>query len=796
MLKPILSLALVCSLNVLAKAAPSIDVDYSKFLEPHDMVWDVVPHEWAVAPYSGNGNVGFTLFQNEKDPANAVSLHLGRHDYYDHREPLEGAELNWIYNCRLPLGRFQITTKGDITGADFRLHLWDAELTGKVVTTEGSFQIQALTHSTNDTVYAHVSSVTGEEVSVKWIPDVPFSSVREILNRGGGPKGGSWDKMRTAPYELPPEPTLTKEGDVHFSKQILYKHRGETTTGWNVKKAENNDLTLLASVHHSFPEKNSQEIVSANISKATALIEAKEFFSSHKKWWHEYYPQSFLTLDDPEKEAFYWIQMYKLGSAMRENGPILDLMGPWYKSTFWPMVWGDLNVQLQYWTHLTANRMSLGESLPNNLDKYAFNLEKNPPKSWKDSMHLGACFPQNCLSSGSHTPPDMLAWILHNYWLHCKFEANEERIKNNLFPLMRKTMNGYFNWMETRPVASDDGKLHLSPSWSPEYPAKWDEDCNFTIGLLRWTAQTLLDINKEHGIDDPLAEKWQEVIDTLVDFQIDENGMRIAKNTAFDIPHRHYSHLLPFYPLAIITPESKEDKEMLTKSVDHWLDVTYNSGKKITAMAVTGYTATGASSMYAWLEDSEKAYYYLDFLIKHKNISPNTMYAEGRNPVIESPLSFCTSLHDMLLQSWGRKDPVIRVLPACPKEWPNLAFHKLRAQGSFLVSAKRVDAETQFVHIKSLAGSPCSVKTDIDNPYVTIGSKSVSADTLKKNSAGAYIIPLKKGEEVTFSKKPLSEYAEGELVITNIEVAAENNHLFGYSEKTKRLPSHEHYKKK
>ena len=73
--------------------------------------------------------------------------------------------------------------------------------------------------------------------------------------------------------------------------------------------------------------------------------------------------------------------MYKLGSASRGNGPILDLMGPWYNRTFWPMVWGDLNVQLIYWTHLTANRMSIGESLPNNIDKYtAKNLEGNTPK--------------------------------------------------------------------------------------------------------------------------------------------------------------------------------------------------------------------------------------------------------------------------------------------------------------------------------------------------------------------------------------------------------------------------------
>ena len=102
-------------------------------------------------------------------------------------------------------------------------------------------------------------------------------------------------------------------------------------------------------------------------------------------------------------------------------------------------------------------------------------------------------------------------------------------------------------------------------------------------------------------------------------------------------------------------------------------------------MAVTGYTATGAASMCAWLGDSDQAYHDLDFLIQHQNVSPTTMYAEG-NPVIESPLSFATCIHDMLLQSWGG---IIGVFPAAPTLWGDVAFHQFRTQGAFLVSAKR-----------------------------------------------------------------------------------------------------------
>lgn len=780
MMKHFTTLLLTLSLSLLAHSIET-EINYDSFLKQHDMVWDQTPHRWEVAPYSGNGNIGFLFYKHPSDPANAISLHLGRHDYYDHRLPVGDQDYLWIYRGRLPLGRFQITFDGEISATDLRLSLYRAELTGKITTSKGAVTLQALTHSTSDAVYMHTQA-TDESVSYKWVPEVPYSSSRKTLDSGGGPKGGTWDEMRKAPYPLPPEPTLGTASGVAYCQQILHDHRGETTTTYHVEGDSTGSQTLLASVHHSFPEKNSREIAVANITSAQSALTDKTFLAEHYQWWAEYYPLSFITLNDPQKEAFYWIQIYKLGSAMRENGPILDLMGPWYHYTFWPMVWGDLNVQLQYWTHLTSNRISLGASLPNNIDKYAANLLKNTPEHWQDSAAISTCFPQDMLGNNSGKNPDMLAWILHNYWLHCTYDADQKRLKENFFPVLRQTMNSYLNWLSDSKAETVGGVLKLPKSWSPEYPGPWDHNCNFTNGLMRWTAQTLVDLNSQHGLDDPLAPKWQELLDTLPEFEIDTDGLRIAENTPFEKPHRHYSHLLPFYPLAVLTPDTPESKQLLKTSLDHWLKVS-TSGVEVQAMPVTGYTATGAASMYAWLQDHEKASYYLDFLIKHKNVSPTTMYAEG-NPVIESPLSFCTSLHDMLLQSWDRK---IRVLPACPQEWPDLAFHQLRTQGAFLVSAKRKGGQTLFVQVESLAGATCRIQTDIPSPAITINGIPVEAPTDKH---GLIMLDLKKGEVALLSAKELSP---DELTISPIPVPADKQNQFGYSQRSSALPGHKFY---
>ena len=73
------------------------------------------------------------------------------------------------------------------------------------------------------------------------------------------------------------------------------------------------------------------------------------------------------------------------------------------------------------------------------------------------------------------------------------------------------------------------------------------------------------------------------------------------------------------------------------------------------------------------------------------------MYKEA-GPVIETPLSGAQCIHDMLIQSWGG---TIRVFPAVSDVWGNVVFDDLRAEGAFLVSAKRENGKTKFVRIKA-----------------------------------------------------------------------------------------------
>ena len=120
----------------------------------------------------------------------------------------------------------------------------------------------------------------------------------------------------------------------------------------------------------------------------------------------------------------------------------------------------------------------------------------------------------------------------------------------------------------------------------------------------------------------------------------------------------------------------------------------------------------------------------------------------------------------MLLQSWDGK---IRVFPAVPDAWEDVAYSGLRTEGAFKVSASKKKGKTQFIHIKSLAGEPCIITPDITNPIFE-GKRNFTVQSLKNNT---YKIDLKKGEEVFISPKG----EDPEFIISPIHHTSQN--LFG-----------------
>ncbi|WPJ97282.1 hypothetical protein SH580_06120 [Coraliomargarita algicola] len=732
-------------------------IDWPSFIGRQDMKWEnEAPTDWLQAPYLGNGMLGLMLFQEKagfKNPEatndkNVLSLHVGRGDYNDNRPPVDGRDHTWIYRGRLPIGFYRIRSKGDVTGVDWRLDLWNAKLVGTVQTSVGSYQIESVVHAEFDSFYFKVTAEGDEAVDFEWQPQEAHSYPRRVCDRNAARKIANGEEVTgidkgftSMPYPKAPEVEVSLNPNGNISRQELYAESGELITAWKViEDTTDRSKTLVGSIAFSQAMGEALPQVKADMRRGLQEVEKGTYLSNHERWWNAYYPQSFVSISDDFWEQFYWLQMYKFASATRSNGMMLDVMGPWYQPGFWPMIWTDLNVQLTYWTHLTANRLEVGASLVNKTDQYTHNLITNVPEDWReDCLNAGTIFPADMVAPVGKSVADHMIWLLHDYWLQCRYADNANKMRDDLFPLLKRALNTNLRYIEEHPIDLGDGNIHFKNTWSPEYPGGRGVDINYTIALTKWAAETLLDINREHQLNDPKAAAWQHLLDNLTDYQVDETGLRIGRDIPFDKAHRHYSHLLAFYPLYDLTPD--KDRDLLKRSVDHWLRITQNlDNKKDTARSVTGYTCTGAASMYASLNDGDTALSYLRML-PFNNVSCTTMYAEG-NPVIESPFSAATAIHDMLLQSWG---DTIRIMPGVPSSWKDAHFRSLLCQGGATVSADRSEGQLIYVQIDSpKRARQLTFKMEMLDPQFAIIDSGgiVQSVSLRTNADGFYQVEL------------------------------------------------------
>lgn len=695
-------------------------IDWKNFMSQQDMIWTRLPQTWYEAPFMGNGSMGTYIC---KEPGkNAIRVDIGNSMVHDRR-----ADDKSIYGrCRLLIGYFLLQPAGEIQSGNMRLGLWNAETTGCIRTTKGEIKLKACVTSENPYIIVEAEATEGEKDFIwKFYPE-NTDSPRQ-LNAIRIKSKNHFKKD----YISNPVSQLSARNGVNYCWQPLLAGGGTATAWKEIRK--NNKSVLIISNAYSFPETNAMRKVE------TALANLQEndlpaLLKAHREWWHSYYPQSFVSLPDKKKENFYWAQMYKLASATRIGGGLLDNSGPWQVLTPWPNAWWNLNVQLSYWSVYASNRLELGMPLVNAIGSNLKNLISNVPEAYrKDAAALPVATDFSLAGEMVNVPGTEekaqvgnLPWICHNIWLQYRFSMDETILRNVLFPTLRRAINFYLPFLKE----DEQGKLHLKRTFSPEYGTA--EDCNYDIALLRWGCNTLLEATRILSVDDELIPRWKEVTEKLTDYPQDKNGMMIGKDVPFSRSHRHYSHLLMFYPLYLLNAEQSGSKELMEKSVEHWHSLPGN---------ILGYTYTGASSLYAAFGEGDKALEKLNGLFA-RTLRPNTMYMES-GPVIETPLSGAQCIHDMLLQSWGGK---IRVFPAVPSQWRDVQFEDLRTEGAFLVSAGRKDGKTTCIRIKSLAGEPCILRTDMVKPIVKLGHA-----TLTPTGKGEYSLDLKKGETVVLT---------------------------------------------
>ena len=564
-----------------------IEVDWSAFLARHDLIWEQLPRQWNEGAFVGNGHLGIMAYATLHE--NRFDLHLGRADVTDHRKAptkktsmgAPGAGVFFDFP-RLDLGRMTLHPAGKIVNGTLRQDLWNAEITGCITTDLGEIRLRILTLRDRmvHLVEIRSSEKTAAGASAPWswefLPgnaDSPRAQVKP-------------EQAAQQHYESNPPPRFENLDGISVCVQPLLAG-GDYATAWQeVKSADGRTSCLYISTANEVPACDQSAPRAVADVRAAASTPVAELIAAHRDWWHGFYPGAFLSIPDARLEAFYWIQIYKLASAWREDAPAIDLFGPWFRVSQWPGVWWNLNIQLTYWPVYAGNRLGIGRNYLDLVDAQF------------DTTFAAALTGK---SIGDY------AWALHNYWWQLRFAGDWPGVNERWTPKARRTLAAYSALL----VKNAAGRLELPGLGSPEYHGfATFKNTTYNLGLVRWLLTALIEAESHagRGSGDEVAE-WRRMRSELVDYPVDSSGLMIGSDQPVDESHRHFSHLLPLYPLYQLDPDNAGDRDLLLRSVHHWHSIGEGKG-------LAGYSFTGGAALHASLGLGTEALGMLDdFLI-------------------------------------------------------------------------------------------------------------------------------------------------------------------------------------
>ncbi len=234
------------------------------------------------------------------------------------------------------------------------------------------------------------------------------------------------------------------------------------------------------------------------------------------------------------------------------------------------------------------------------------------------------------------------------------------------------------------------------------------------------------------------------LLDSL-QFKTNETGLTIAPGQNLEHSHRHQNHLHAIHPLGLLNIEDSLQKIIIENSLKQI--------EKLGTRQWVGYSFAWIASIYARAQNGDSAAINLKRFATNF-VSSNSFHLNGdqkggqysdatyRPFTLEGNFAFAQGIHEMLMQS--HKD-FIEVFPAIPKEWKNVSFKTLRAEGAFLISAKKENGVTMEVKIRSEIGGILRIKL----PFKTWINTGINRSEIKIVN-GIAEMKTTKGRTITF----------------------------------------------
>ncbi len=495
------------------------------------------------------------------------------------------------------------------------------------------------------------------------------------------------------------------------------------------------------------------------VEKGLALVKGaleegySAMLSPHLAFWRDFWSRSKVWIPDVRILRHYYLVQYFYGAASRLGSPPMPLQGVWTADSGGLPPWkgdyhNDLNTQTTYMAYLTSGRFEEGrcflEFLWRLLPKFrafAKRFYGAPGAAVPGVMSLaGDPMGGWCMYSLSPTNAGWLGFLFYEHW---RYTMDREFLERRAYPWCREIAECLFSLLE--PGAG--GFLKLPLSSSPEIhdnslKAWLTPNSNYDHDNMQVLFLAVSDMAEALGKDKE-AERWRKAARDLGPRAVDPvtKELLICPGEALKHSHRHFSHTMSIHPFGLLNIDgTPRDREIIDATIDRY--------EKLGTRAWTGYSFSWMSCLRARVGRAEDALRYLDIFV-HAFILRNGFHVNGdqmgagfsyfryRPFTLEGNFLAARALHEMLLQSWGG---TIRIFPAMPWKWHEASFEKLRAEGGYLVSAKREKNGTVWFRVEATRNGTVRIRDNFGGRKPRWSRRGV------KKSGRDYLVSLKAGE--------------------------------------------------
>ncbi len=463
-------------------------------------------------------------------------------------------------------------------------------------------------------------------------------------------------------------------------------------------------------------------------------IEAGDFFdifSEHKSWWDTYWNKSLIVINDPVIELDYYRSLYISGSSSRDLEFPPGIFGTWVTKER-PEWNGDYhlnyNHQSPYYALFSSNRIEQalpynypilameekgreygkniygidGILMPVGIGPKSMDITKEGPVTHEVRQFYiddgfiedgGLFFYQK--SNALHCVPNMA--------MLCYYTYDKDYIKL-VYPFIKGVVEF---WEEYLKFENDRYVIHND---AVQEGPNGDVNPIMTLGFLRLSLQTLIDMSAELKVDQDRIAKWNEILEKLSKFPTYQNDGKTffaASEKGWHSSSNHSNLCQIIFPGGQVHLDSDEELLQIARAT-----MTHDLGT--TSWYETLHTNSNYPSAVRIGLDHDTIYNDLKYFIeKYRGTNG---YLKEYMVGIEACSTTPATINEMLLRSHPN---VVEVFPVWNKE-KDAVFQDLRAEGAFLVSSRLLDGDVQYIKITSEQGRDCNILNPWDAKTLSI----------------------------------------------------------------------------